>query len=297
MGRRLRLAVAQSTVPEDPTDSESLRASSEEIRTLMRAASDAGARLVQFPEGAITYPSKHVLSSGPHGTLAASDWSRVDWDVLRAEAESVADLAGELGLWVAFGAPHPLTPPHRPHNSLYIVSDEGVLVSRYDKRYLSHTEVSYMFTPGTAPLVFEVDGIRFGTALCIEVNFPEVFHEYEQLGVDCVLVSLMIDAAAPAVVAQAYATLYNYWVGYSIPAQFGATAPAAIFAPGGRRLASCNGDSRPGLAIADIDLDAQDPDIDVALRLARPWRRTARAGLYDSHVVLGDGRSDTRTEF
>ncbi|MYQ92969.1 carbon-nitrogen hydrolase family protein [Streptomyces sp. SID4946] len=267
------------------------------MRTLLRAAGAAGARLVQFPEGSITYPGKHVLSSGPRGTLAAADWSRVDWEVVRAEAASVADLAGELGLWVAFGAPHPLTPPHRPHNSLYVVSDKGVLVSRYDKRYLSHTEVSHMYTPGTEPLVFEVDGIRFGTALCIEVNFPEVFHEYEQLGVDCLLVSVMVDDAARAVVAQAYSTLYNYWVGYSVPAQFGATAPAAVFAPGGRRLASCPADSSPGLAIADIDLDSRDPDIDAALRLARPWRRTARAGLYERHVVRGDRRSDTRSEF
>ncbi len=297
MGRSLRLAVAQSTVPEDPTDPENLRASGRQMRTLLRAAGAAGARLVQFPEGSITYPGKHVLSSGPRGTLAAADWSRVDWEVVRAEAESVADLAGELGLWVAFGAPHPLTPPHRPHNSLYVVSDKGVLVSRYDKRYLSHTEVSHMYTPGTEPLVFEVDGIRFGTALCIEVNFPEVFHEYEQLGVDCLLISVMVDDAARAVVAQAYSTLYNYWVGYSVPAQFGATAPAAVFAPGGRRLASCPADSRPGLAIADIDLDSRDPDIDAALRLARPWRRTARAGLYERHVVRGDRRSDTRSEF
>ncbi|OKI02731.1 hydrolase [Streptomyces sp. CB02923] len=237
------------------------------------------------------------MSSGPGGTLAAADWSRVPWDVVRAEAESIAELAGELGLWAAFGSPHPLTPPHRPHNSLYVVSDRGTLVCRYDKRYLSHTEVSYMYTPGVAPLTFEVDGIRFGTALCIEVNFPEVFHEYESLGVDCLLVSVMVDDAERAVVARAYATLYNYWVGYSVPAQFGGTAPSMIIAPGGRRLASCPGDSRPGLAVADIDLDTQDPDIDTARRLARPWRRTARGGLYDSHVVVGDGRSDTRTEF
>jgi predicted amidohydrolase len=291
------LAVAQSTVTEDPTDSVSLRASGDEIRQLMREASACGVRLVQFPEGAITYPSKYVMSSGPQGKLAAADWSRVDWDVIRAEAEAVADLAGELGLWVAFGSIHPLTPPHRPHNSMYVVSDKGVLVARYDKRYLSNTEVSYMYTPGTAPLVFDVDGIRFGTALCIEANFPELFAEYEQLGVDCVLLSVMVDDAARAVVAQAYATLYNYWVGYSVPAQFGATAPATIIAPGGRRLASCSAENQPGLAIADIDLDTQDPDIDIALRHARPWRRMARAGLYDSHVISGDDRSDTRTRF
>ncbi|TMR96545.1 nitrilase-related carbon-nitrogen hydrolase [Nonomuraea basaltis] len=133
MARTLRLAVAQSTVPEDPTDPRTLRASGAEVRSLMEEAAAAGARLVQFPEGAITYPSKHVMSSGPPGTLAVADWSRVPWDVLREEAKSIASLAGELRLWVAFGSIHPLTSPNRPHNSLYVVSDQGHLVARYDK--------------------------------------------------------------------------------------------------------------------------------------------------------------------
>ncbi|HEY9327092.1 MAG TPA: carbon-nitrogen hydrolase family protein [Streptomyces sp.] len=297
MRRTLRLAVAQSTVPEDPTDPGNLKTSTEEIRNLMRQASSAGARLVQFPEGAITYPGKHVMSSGPSGTLAEADWTRIDWNVMRAQAQSIAELAGELGLWVVFGSVHPLTPPHRPHNSVYVVSDEGALVGRYDKRYLSHTELSYLYTPGTDPLVFEVDGIRFGTALCIEANFPELFHQYEQLDVDCMLISVMVDDAARAALAPAYATLYNYWVGYSVPAQFATTAPATITAPGGRQLAHCHTENRPGLAIADIAPDTQDPDIYIALRHARPWRRTAQAGLYDNHTVADDLRSTVRTRF
>lgn len=297
MAVTFRLAVAQSTVPEDPTDRTALRTSGAELRGLMREAHAAGARLVQFPEGAITYPSKHVMSSGPSGTLAASDWSRVPWDVLREEAESIADLAGELGLWVAFGSIHPLTPPNRPHNSLYVISDEGRLVARYDKRYLSHTEVSYMYSPGADPVVFEIDGFRFGTALCIEAEFPEVFAEYERLNVDCVLLSVMVDDAARALVAQAYGRLYGYWVGYSLPAQFSATVPAGIVAPGGRWLARCPGDNRPALAVADLDLDAGGADIDMSLRLARPWRRTARAGLYDDRMAVGDPRSEIRTVF
>jgi hypothetical protein len=43
--------------------------------------------------------------------------------------------------------------------------NQGCLVARYDKRFLSHTEVSYLYSPGKEPLVFEVDGIRFGCAL------------------------------------------------------------------------------------------------------------------------------------
>ncbi|MEU6245811.1 carbon-nitrogen hydrolase family protein [Streptomyces sp. NPDC047024] len=291
------MAVAQSTVPEDPADRGALRAAGLEIRALMGEAAGSGARLVQFPEGAITYPGKHVMAAGPGGVLVPVDWSHAAWDVLREEAESITALAGELGLWTVFGSIHPLTPPNRPHNSLYVVSDRGRLAARYDKRLLSHTEVSFLYSPGRQPLVVEVDGIRFGFALCIEAHFPEVFAEYERLDVDCVLLSVMVDDAPRARVTQAYGTLYNYWLGYSVPAQFSATVPSGIVAPGGRWLARCPADGRPALAIADIDLDSEDEDIDMALRYARPWRRLARARLYDGQIPVGDPRSDTTTAF
>lgn len=292
----LRLAVAQSTVPEDPADVDQLRAAGREIRALLREAAAAGARLVQFPEGAIVYPGKHVVAQRPDGSMGPADWSRAEWGVLREEAVAVAALAGELGLWAVFGSLHPLTAPNRPHNSLYVVSDQGRLVARYDKRFLSNTELSYLYTPGTDPLTFDIDGIRFAAALCIEANFPALFAEYERLDVDCVLLSVMVDDAARAGVAQAYGTLYNYWLGYAVPAQYGATAPSGIIAPGGRWLARCPGDDRPALAVADIG-DATSPDIDVAVRLARPWRRLASAGLYDGHTAPDDPRSRTRTAF
>lgn len=107
----LRLAVAQTNVPEDPADPGALRESGAEIRALMREARAAGAALAQFPEGAVVYPHKLVMSSAGPSTLAEADWSRANWDVIRGEAEAIAGLAAELKLWTAFGAPHPLTPP------------------------------------------------------------------------------------------------------------------------------------------------------------------------------------------
>ncbi|WP_406210418.1 carbon-nitrogen hydrolase family protein [Kitasatospora sp. NBC_01560] len=298
MVRTLRLAVAQSTVPEDPADRVAIRAAGEEVRALMVEAARSGARLVQFPEGALVYPDKRVVAAGPDGTLVPADWSGAAWDVLREEAERIAALAGELGLWTVFGSLHPLTPPTRPHNSLYVVSDRGRPVARYDKRYLSHTELSYLYTPGRPePTVFAVDGIRFGLATCIEANFPELFAEYERLDVDCVLLSVMVDDPARATVAQAYGTLYNYWLGYAVPAQYAAGAPAGIVAPGGRWLDRAPADNRPALAVTDLDLDSTDPDIDMALRRARPWRRLARAGLYTGHRADDDLRSLGRTAF
>ena len=217
--------------------------------------------------------------------------------MLGSEAESIADLARALGIWTVFGSPHPLTPPNRPHNSLYVVSPDGDLVTRYDKRVLSNTKVSWMYTPGTSPAVFEVGGLRFGCALCIEVNFPELFAEYETLGVDCVLISVMVDDAFRSVIAQAYAGLYSFSIGYSVAAQYSQNASAGIIAPGGRWLARAPANGQPALAVADLNPDSADPDIDMARRMARPWRRTARAGLYDQRIVRGDPRSDGRTTF
>lgn len=96
-----------------------------------------------------------------------------------AKAEALDDL----------GSVHQLTPPHRPYNSLYVISDRGKLITRYDERLLSNTKISFMYSPGTVPVTFEIDGFRFGCALGMEAHYPEIFMEYEKLNVDCVLFS------------------------------------------------------------------------------------------------------------
>ena len=289
--------MAQNVVPGDPYDPGGLKDAGAEIRRLMTEAAAAGARLVQFPEGSLVYPDKHVVSSRGPDVMGEADWSKSAWDVIGEQAEEIAECAGRLGIWTTFGAPHRLTAPNRPLNGYYVVSDQGTLVDRYDKRFLSHTELSYLFTPGSRSLVFEVDGFRFGAALCIEVQFPELFAEYERLDVDCVLVSTDGVALSPATVAQAYGAVYCYWVGFSVAAQNSTMAASGIVAPGGAWLARCAADGRAGIAVADLDRGSTDPHISVALRYARPWRRSARAGLYDSHIARDDPRGQVRESF
>lgn len=69
--------------------------------------------------------------------VGPADWDHADWQCLRQELTAIARLAGELRMWVVLGAVHPLTPPRRPHSSMYVVSDWGELVTRYDERLLS----------------------------------------------------------------------------------------------------------------------------------------------------------------
>ncbi|AUG81516.1 amidohydrolase [Kitasatospora sp. MMS16-BH015] len=289
----VRLAVAQTPVREDPRDVDALRESGRQVRALMREAGARGARIVHFPEGAICFPHKLVMSVDGPDAVGPADWSRCQWPVLRAELAAIAALAGELRLWTVIASVHRLTEPHRPHNSLYVISDRGEVVTRYDERRLSNTKVSYLYSPGTSPVTFEVDGVRFGCLLGMEIHYPELFAEYESLDVDCVLLSTTgVSPGNAAVQAQGHAAANSYWVSFSVPTQHSATAPSGVVAPSGDWLERCPTDGPPSLAVVDLD-DGSEAAAE-AVAHARPWRRKSRAGLYAEHQVT-DPRSEDRT--
>lgn len=103
---------------------------------------------------------------------------------------------------------------------------------------------------------------------------------------------LRLATAAFATEAQAHAAANSFWVSFAVAA--GQGAPAGVIAPDGRWAARCAGDGHPALAVADIDNEPESRDI--AVSKARPWRRLARAGIYDAHQVTDD-RSEERTAF
>jgi predicted amidohydrolase len=287
--KHLRLAVGQLTVHLDPGDREALRDSGDQIRRLMRDAHAAGARLLHLPEGALTSPGKRVMSdAGP------ADWDRADWVTLAGQLRAITALAAELRLWTVLGSIHPLTPPRRPHLSLYVIGDDGRVATRYDERMLSDTKVGRLYTPGSAPVTFTVDGVRFGCALGMEAAFPEVFLEYERLDVDCVLFSThgpgtTVNNGPFALQSQALAAANGYWVSYAGTAQDAPNAPSGVITPNGDWLTRCPPDPVPAITTAELDLTAESP--------ARPWRRVARGGLYDPYRAPDDPRSLDRTRY
>jgi predicted amidohydrolase len=291
--KSVRLAVAQTSLFNDPRDMAALRASGAEMRRLMRNAQKAGARLIHFPEGTTCWPNKRIMSEIGPKEIGPSDWTRFEWEVLREELEVTRRLARDLELWTVLGSLHLLTPPHRPHNSLYVLSDRGELVTRYDERLLSNTKISFMYSPGKAPVTFEIDGVRFGSALGMESHYPEIFIEYEGLDVDCVLFSTSGESpsAAPPFAAEVlgHAASNRYWVSYSAHSPQSVTAPSGIAAPDGQWAVQCSSDGAPAIAVADIRTDPEDP--------ARPWRRKARSDLCVQHHVTSDPRSDGRNLF
>lgn len=271
----LRIAIAQTTIDADP------RANGRTVRRLMREAAEGGARLVQFPEGCLSGYAKEQHA----------DWEQLDWTVVDEEHRAVATLAAELRLWVVLGSTHRLTPPHRPHNSLYVISDEGEVVGRYDKRYISHTEVNRYYAPGFEATTFDVDGFRFGCVICVEINFPELFAEYERAGVDCLLLSAYPVDAIFEVKARAHAAINGYWVAMSTPTQTAHLMNSELIAPEGTVLGRANGGEE--LVFGELDRGAYGG----ILGLVRPWRASARDGEIYRTRKVDDPRSVARTGF
>ncbi|WP_320202149.1 carbon-nitrogen hydrolase family protein [Agrobacterium sp. rho-13.3] len=259
----MKIAAAQSIVTNDIAEN------GRTIRVLIEEAAKQGARLVNFCEGALSGYSKAQIAS-------PEDWHQLDWKSHSAELEAIAQTCKKHGIFAVVGSAHPFNSPHPPHNSQYIVSDSGDLVARYDKRYLSNSELSGWFTPGKQPVTLEIDGYRFGCLTCIEVQFPELFMEYERLDVDAILFSSYGIRNFFQIALRAHAGFNCLWISGATPAQTAPEGPAGIIGPDGKIISHCPAEPRNALAFALIDRD--NPAYDGALNKARPWRRAARDG-------------------
>ena len=220
---------------------------------------------MHFPEGALSGYAKSEIK----------DWNLFDWNSLQAQLELIGGLCEELNIWAVIGSAHSDFDGQRPFNSLYIFDNFGKQIMRYDKRYCSHTEITDWYRAGKSPVTIDVSGIKFGLALCIEIQFPELFQEYERLNVDCVLLSAYSDKSMFAIQSQGHAACNNYWVSLSVPSQCSHEQAACLIGPDGHIIDACEH------GVSDIIVHEIDPKAaqwDVPCQKARPWRRRARIG-------------------
>ncbi|ASY74394.1 carbon-nitrogen hydrolase family protein [Sinorhizobium fredii] len=278
----MKIAAAQTVVSSD------IASNGKAIRQVLIDAAEDGVRLVTFCEGALSGYSKAQIAD-------PDDWLSFDWKMHEAELRSIAAFCARLNIFAVVGGAHKLSAADRPHNSLYVISAGGDLLTRYDKRYLSNSEINDWYTPGAEPTVFEVDGYRFGCAICIESQFPEVFMEYERLRVDAVLFSSYGIPEHFQIALRAHASLNCMWISASTPAQKAPKGPAGIIGPDGKWVALCPASMTSGYSVSILDRD--DPLYDVPLHKARPWRSNARHGeIYREKMVI-DPRSRSRSEY
>lgn len=257
------------------------------IRHYMRKAHDGGADAVHFSEAAL---------SGYAGVDFKS-WQGYLWDELRNQTERIVDEARRLKLWTIVGSSHPLTAPHLPHNSLYVIGPDGALVDRYDKRFLTPGDVNF-YSAGDHWTVFDVCGVRCAALICFDLRFPEVYRELKRQGVELIFQSFHNARTRPdkrrvhwhimRQTAQAHCGMNGFWMSANNSSAWYSRYPSVFIAPDGvieRQLPM----NRAGMMVNEVDTGREFYD------LAAEARPVAMAGELHFGQVVDDVRSRSRT--
>jgi predicted amidohydrolase len=150
----------------------------EQISQLIEKSKVFGADIAHFPETCL---------SGYAG-FDISNTNNLDWKLLKECTYEIMNIAKEKHIWVILGSTHKLTGKHKPHNSLYIINNNGQLKDRYDKRFCSgdslemNGDLEY-YSPGNHFSVFNLNGIVCGTLICHDYRYPELARKYKKMGV------------------------------------------------------------------------------------------------------------------
>ena len=288
-----------------------VRANRDMIGQQMQDASARGADVIHFPEGAL---------SGYAG-VDHDGFDGVDWALLQRCTEEIMAEARTLDLWVLLGSAHRLTGDHNPHNSLYVIDDDGALVDRYDKRFCAgdaseDTGDLAHYTPGTHFAVFDIQGVRCGALICHDCRYPELYREYtrrdvevmfhayhagnipperwarmqKQVGAsnwDCNPRTTLPGITMPATM-RAAAANNHVWISCSTSSAPESCWPAFVVRPDGVATGTLTR-NEAGVLVSTLDLEAAHYDSSGA------WRERAMSGVYHSGTPVDDPRSDART--
>ncbi|MBN2132362.1 MAG: carbon-nitrogen hydrolase family protein [Sedimentisphaerales bacterium] len=277
----LKVATCQFAV------SASIKRNANAMGRFLREAKETGAEIVHFSECAL---SGYVGTDFPN-------FEGYDWDRLKQETWGLMALAGELGLWVVLGSTHPLTPPNKPHNSLYLINAQGKIVDRYDKRFGTPGDVRRL-TSGNRFVTFTLNGVKCALLICFDLRFPELYRELYKQGVHCLFQSFYnARQSGPSVhthimrqTMQCRAATNHFWVSMANSSGYYSPYPSCFIQPDGIIVSQLRA-NRPGMTVNTVDLGRTfyDP--------MKGFRETALAGkLTNGPETLDDPRSRSVTE-
>ena len=158
---KLKVATCQFPVSGD------IKSNANYIESLIKEAAVNNADIVHFSEAALCgYPPGDIPS-----------FQNFNWDDLRAETYDIMSLAQKHNIWVILGSAHFISENEKPLNCLYIISNEGKIVDRYDKSMLTGGDLEY-YTPGNHIAILEIKGYKLGFLICYDSCFPEMYNIY-----------------------------------------------------------------------------------------------------------------------
>ena len=229
----------------------SVKRNAMQIAEFMRKASNGGADIIHFPECAL---------SGYAGTDFPT-FVGFDWNLLRDETEKIMALADELELWVVLGSSHELTAPNKPHNSLYLISPDGKLIDRYDKRFGTVIDVNN-YTSGDRFVHFAINGVKCSLLICFDLRSPEIYRQLCTEKVNCIFQSFYnARQEGPSVhtdimrqTMQCRAATNYFWVSMANSSGYYSPYPSCFIQPDGK-IAQQLHSNRPGMMINTIDIN------------------------------------------
>ncbi|MFI6154499.1 carbon-nitrogen hydrolase family protein [Kitasatospora sp. NPDC051170] len=149
---------------------------------LIRQAGAEGARVVVFPELALTGYEPTLVGASPALWLSETD----------ARLEPVREACRETGAVAVVNGPV-LGAGARPGITSLVIGADGELLARYDKTHLYGVEAA-AFEPGTTDGRFTLDGVRFALATCYDNRFPDIAERAAADGCTVYLASSALDA-------------------------------------------------------------------------------------------------------
>jgi len=152
------------------------------------------------------------------------------------------------------------------YNTGVLIDRSGNVAGRYHKVYLPREEIEGGATPGNSYPVFDTDFGRIGIMICWDVQYVDPARALAVQGAEIVFLPIW-DGVGTLIRARAIENQV-----YLVDCIYGGE-PSRIFDPWGNVIAEAS--DRPGIGVADIDLNAARPDPwlgDMHLRFLRERR-------------------------
>ncbi len=210
-------------------------------------AADLGARLIVFPECALTgYCFESRAEATPHAETIPGPTT-----------EAVARACRERGVFAVFGLIE--RDGERLYNACALVGPGG-LVGSYRKVHLPSLGLDRFVDPGDRPFaVHEVAGVRVGMHICYDGGFPEATRVQALLGADLIVLPTNWPTHAECAAEHQMATRAMENVVYAIAVNrvgeergFRFIGRSSIHGTGGERLAFAGPDGEE-ILVAEID--------------------------------------------
>lgn len=159
------------------------------LRWHVKSAADQGAELLLLPE----FFTIELLTLHQFDSKSKDDLTRIfEWfgkEYANVLTPLCGALAKEYGITIAAGSHFAYRPSDGCYyNTAYVFGADGS-VYKQDKIHPSYEMVynKELTTPGNKLDIFEINGVKYGIAICYDNSFPEVARILSQMGADILL--------------------------------------------------------------------------------------------------------------